>query len=631
MLEMLRRGLAKIMVFTLFSILIISFAIWGIGDVIRSGGQAPLAEVGPVHISAQEFTAALQYRRQVVSRQLGQPITPELSRTFGIDAAVLGDLINGAVLSNEARTLGVRLSDQAIADLIRADSAFQGADHKFSRSLFDERIRQAGFSEQRYFQERRNQEVREQLTDSVLVGIQPSDTLIGIIHRYREEMRSIAYVRLDPEKVAKPADPDEKTLRAFYEEQKRAFTVPERRSLVVMLVTPDNLRERAKVSDEDVRKSWESSRSAWDIPERRRVQQIEYKTKEEAEGEAKAIEDGKAFLLAALEANARAPLDLGLVARRELPENLAKVAFELPLNKLSEPLQVRGGYAIMRVTAIEPARERSFDEVKAEVRRSLEDTKLREITGQLHDEIEDKRGATDATEKLKAIANELKLPLIEAKDVDSRGHTPDGKPAITHPDAEKFIASAFEGDITTPRDVVSLTDGGEAWVEVTNVTPSATRPFDEVKADVEKLWRERELKAALGKQVQALVDRIKAGETLAVVAKELGAEEQTPPAFKRTEPPPGISPAGARQAFTIAKGGAGSAATPDDKTRIVFVVTDIKVADAPTKEQGDALKAELGRELQNDAWQTYISALRERQGVKINDAVYRRTVGLDSP
>ncbi len=631
MLEKLKRGAAKVMVVSLFSILVLSFAVWGIGDVIRTGGQGPIAEVGSAAISPQEFTTALQHRRQLLTRQFGQQITPEQSRAFGIDTAVLGELINGAAISNHAKSMGLRLSDQAVADLIRADPAFHGADQKFSRSLFDERIRQAGFTEQRYFAERRGQEVREQLTEALIAGVQPSDSLINIVHRYRDETRTISYVRLDPEKIAKPTDPDEKTLRAFYDEQKRAFTVPERRNIAVLLVTPEQLRERAKITDEEVRASWEQSRTNWDIPERRRVQQIQFKTKAEAEGEAKAIDEGKSFLLAALEANARAPLDLGLVARREMPEGLAKVAFELPLNKLSDPVEIRGGYVLLRVTAIEPAQTRTFDEVKQEVRQSLEDNKLRDIGNSLHDEIEDKRGAADAAEKLKAVATELKLPLIEAKGVDARGSGPDGKPAIAHAEAAKFIASAFEGDKLTPREVITLDAGGEAWVEVTEVTPSLTKPFEEVKAEAEKMWRERELRAALGKEAQTLVDRIKAGADIATIAKEIGATVETPAAFKRTQPPPGVSPAAARQAFTLAQGGAGSAATSDDKTRIVFVVTDIKPADAPTKEQAEALRNELGQELQNDALQTYVSALRDRQGVKVNETVYKRTVGLETP
>ena len=629
MLEMLRRGAAKILVFVMFSILILSFAVWGIGDIVRTGGQGSIAEVGSTSISPQEFTSALQHRRQLIARQVGQPLTPEQSRAYGIDTAVLGELVNGAAITNHANTLGLRLSDQAIADLIKTDPAFHGADQTFSRAIFDERIRQAGLTEQRYFAERRSSEVREQLTEALASGIQVPDSLLDILHRFREETRALSYVRLDPEKAAKPGEPDEKALKSFYDDQKRAFTIPERRKIAVLLLTPEQLKEKAKVSDDEVRAAWEQAQAAWDIPERRRVQQIQYKTKPEAEGEAKAIEGGKSFLMAALEANARAPLDLGMVSRRDLPENIAKVAFELPLNKLSEPISIRGGFTIIRVTEVEQARKRTFDEVKDDVRQSLQDSRLHELSSKLHEQIEDKRGATDAAEKLKAIANELKLPLIEAV-TDARGIGPDGKPALTHVDAERFVASAFDGDKTTPREVISLADGGEAWIDVVEITPAATKPFEEVRADVERMWRERELRASLTKEAQALVDRLKAGATIEGIAKDIGAEVQTTKPFKRNAAPEGFAVAAGRVAFTLAKGGAASAASADDKTRLVYVVTEIKPAEAPTKEQSDALKAELGQDLQRDAIQTYIAALRDRQGVKINEAVYKRAVGLDN-
>lgn len=633
MLESLRRGASKVLVFALLSVLVLSFAIWGIGDVIRSSSQAPIAEIGGKSISAAEFTAAVQNRRQMFARQMGQPLSPEQSRAFGVDAAVLSELVNGAAIGNHAKALGLRLSDATIAEMIRTDPAFQGPDQAFSRAAFDERIRQAGFSEQRYFAERRDNEVREQLTEAISEGVVISDTQLNLAHRFREETRTLSFVRLDPAKAAKPADPDEKTLKTVYDEQKRAFTDPERRKIAVLVVSAADLAERAKVSDAEVKTAWEQGRAAWDIPERRRIQQIFFKTKAEAQGEAKAIEGGKSFLMAALEANgSQGRIDQGLVARREIADtSFAKAAFELAVNKLSEPIAVRGGFLLIRVGEIQPARERAFEEVAAEVRQSLEEGKRRETAGKLHDDIEDRRGAAEGADKLKKIATDLKLKLLEADGIDAKGKLADGKPGIEHPDLEAILASAFEGDQTTPRDVIQLTGGGEAWVEVAAIIKETVRPFEAVKADVEKLWRDREARQALTKDAQALVQRIKAGESLETIAKGLDAKIETTEPFKRATPAKGIASGAARLAFTLPKGGAGSAATADESSRIVFVVGDIKTPDAPSKEAAEALKREIGVEIQRDALQTYVGELRIRQGVKVNEATYRRAVGLDQP
>ncbi len=631
MLESLRRGATKVLVFTLLAILVLSFAVWGIGDVIRQSNQAPVAEVGGKAIGAAEFTAAVQNRRQMFARQMGQPLSPEQSRAFGIDSAVLSELVNGAAIGNHARAMGLRLSDQAIAEQIRSDPAFQGPDQTFSRAAFDERIRQAGYTEQRYFTERRDNEVREQLTEALAEGVVISDTQLNLAHRFREETRSLSLLRLDPAKLPPSSEPDEKGLKAVYDEQKRAFTEPERRRIVVLMVSADDLRERAKVEDAEVKGSWEQTRASWDLPERRRIQQIFFTTKAEAQTQAKAIEGGKSFLMAALEANgAQGRLDQGLVARREISDQgFAKAAFELPLNTLSEPVPVKGGFLLIRVSEIQPGRARPFEEVAAEVRQGLEDGKRREVGSKLHDDIEDRRGATDGADKLKKIAADLKLKVIEADGIDAKGLKADGKPGIDHPDAERILASAFEGDESTPRDVVSLTGGGEAWIDVTGITKEAVRPFDSVKADVEKLWREREVRRALTAQGQALAARIKAGETLATIAKELGATIETTEPFKRAAPPKGLAAGAARLAFTLPKGGAGSAATADEHGRIVFVVAEITLPEPPTKEAAEALKREIAVEVQRDSLQTYVGALRQRQGVKINETSYKRALGLD--
>jgi len=631
MLEKLRRGATKILVFVLFGVLILSFAIWGIGDVIRSSNQGPVAEVGSTPISVQEFTSALQLRRQLLSRQFGQPISAEQSRAFGIDAAVLGELVNNAAISNFASHLGMRLSDQAIADMIRADPAFQGAGNTFSRQVFDERIRQAGFTEQSYFAERRSGEIRAQLSEALVAGISAPDTLADILYRFREEQRSVRYITLSAAKLPDPGEADEAALKSLYETQKSAFTEPERRKIGVLLLTPEALKARSQVTDDEVRKAWEDARESWNIPERRRIQQIEYKTKEEAEGEKKAIEAGKSFLIAALEANgAQGRLDQGLIARREISDaNFAKAAFELSLNAVSDPIQVRGGWMLLRVSEIEPGKVRTFDEIKDEVKKSLEEQKSHDLVGRLRDEIEDKIGATDAPEKLKAVADELHLTFLQADGVDAKGLKADGKPAFDHPDAERFVASGFEGDALTPREPITLANGGEAWIEVSDVKPAVTKPFDQVKPDVEKLWREREKRTALTKLGQELADRIKAGASLESVATERGLEVKTTAAFKRSGAPSGLSPAAARLTFTLPKGGAGTAAGTDDTTRAVLVVNEITPAPEPTKEQTEALRKELGQEMQRDTLQTFVLALRNREGVKLHENVYKRAVGLD--
>lgn len=627
MLDNFIRRASKFFISVLFTILIAAFAIWGIGPAIRVGGDAPLAKVGSQSISAEEFMTAVQNRRQAVAAQLGRPITAEQARAFGLDAQVLSELVNGAAVTVHAKDLGLHLSDATVAEAIRNDPLFQGPEKTFSRAVFNERMRQAGLSEGRYFVERREGTLRDEITQSLSDAVTAPEAMLDVLHRYREETRIVAYMVLDQSKADKPADPDDEKLKATYEQQKRRFVVPERRSFTALVLTRAEVDKRAEVTDAEVKAEYDRDPASWGVPERRRVQQIRLKSRDQATAVAKEIAAGKSMLLAALETGEPQPT-VELVARRDIGD--AKVAgaiFSLPIDKVSEPIEVRGNvFVLAKVTEIQPAVSRSFDEVKGEIRDNLAGTRQRDVAGKLHDQIEDLRGAGKT---LAEIGKELGLKVEEVKGADKTGKGADGNPVLKGPDAAKLVAAAFESQKGVPHDVVELSEGAEGWIDLGDVTPEAQRPFEEVKADVKALWLEGETKTALTALGNEIVEKIKAGATLEIEAKARGLKVETTRPVKRTDQAPPLTAAALRQAFTLAKGAAGAAEGVDAATRVVFAVADIKVPDAPTAEQRDRLRKDLTRQIQTDVLGTYVGALREKYGMTVNEQVYRRAVGLD--
>ena len=642
MLDSFRRGAAKIFASLLFTVLIFSFALWGIPNYTRDTRDQTIARVGDIRVSEDDFRRFFEQHLNVFSQQAGQRLSRENARlayklqqlrqgnfNADLDREILNLQISQAVLDQQAKDLGLKLSDAAVVEAVRADPLYQGPDKKFNRAVFEERIRQAGLSDVGYIRERKANELREQITESVVGGLTPPDTLIEIAHKFQEERRTVAYVALDPAKQPRIADPDEAKLKEFYEQSKRQFVAPETRKLSVLSLTRDDVKERAKIEDGEVKAAWEKSKESWNIPERRRIQQIAFRTKDAAAAVAKEIQGGKSFLMAALEENgSQGRLDQGLLARQGISDpKVAAAAFALPLNQLSEPIEGRGGVLLLRVTEIEPGRARGFDEVAKDVREELEQRKQRETATRLTEQIEDLRGAGKS---LPQVAAELKLKVLEGIEVDRNGRSADGKSPLERPDVQKIWAAAFEGPKEIPRDMIELGDGTEAWVEVLAITPEAQKPFEAVQTEVKSLWLDAEARKALGAAAQALVDRIKAGETFDAVARSIGAKIETPPAFTRNGSVPGMSGSAVRQAFTLPRGGVATSETADNKSRIVFVVTDIKVPDAPTKEEAERLRQGLASQFQADARTVYVSALRNRIGVTIDEKAYQRVVGTDA-
>jgi len=76
--------LGKAIMTAVVGFLVISFGIWGIGDIFRGYTRGALVTVGDSKMSADQFRQLFNARLQALSRQVRRPITPEQARAFGI-------------------------------------------------------------------------------------------------------------------------------------------------------------------------------------------------------------------------------------------------------------------------------------------------------------------------------------------------------------------------------------------------------------------------------------------------------------------------------------------------------------------------------------------------------------------
>ena len=71
--------LGKIVIAIMFGFLIISFAIWGVGDIFRGYGRNEVAKVGKTEIGLEQMRTAYQNEIQNLIRQQRRQISPEMA------------------------------------------------------------------------------------------------------------------------------------------------------------------------------------------------------------------------------------------------------------------------------------------------------------------------------------------------------------------------------------------------------------------------------------------------------------------------------------------------------------------------------------------------------------------------
>jgi len=619
----------KVIMAAVVGFLVLSFAIWGIGDVFRGFGRSTVAKIGRTEITIEQFRQIYNDRLQQFGRQLGRQLTMDQARALGIDRQVISQLVAEVALDEQARNMRLGVSDAEIARRIRADPTFQAPNGQFDRPRFEQLIRQAGFSEQRFVSEQRRDLLRRQLAGTILGGSIVPKAAVEAADRYQNEQRAIEYVLLDRPKAGEVAPPSPEELSKYFEERKIAFRAPEYRKIVVVALIPSEQARWLEISDEVLKRAYEDRRSRYITPERRNIQQIVFPNADEARTAAERITKGETFTTIATERGlSEKDIDLGTVPKSSIIDRaVGDAAFALKEGEVSAPVQGRFGTALVRVVKIEPERVRSFEEVAGELKQDVAAERAKAEITSLYDKIEDERSVGKT---LAEAAEQLKLES-RTVEVDRSGRDVSGAP-VTLPDPQRLLNTAFNTEPGVEIDPLQV-EGGYVWIDVAGITPARERTLDEVKDQVQARWREDEIANRLKTKATQILDKLKAGTPLAELATAEALKLETRTGIKRGDPSPPLSAGAIDAIFRAAKDGVGTAQAEQPVEQVVFHVTDIIV---PTTEAGsDAakqLQESLNRALADDVFGEYIAQLENQIGVTINQTALRQVVtGVNVP
>jgi peptidyl-prolyl cis-trans isomerase D len=615
--------LGKAVMAAVVGFLVISFAIWGIGDIFRGFGRSTVAKIGRTEITIEQFRTLYNDRLQQYSRQLGRPLSADQARAAGLDRLLIGQIFSEILLDERARQVGLALSDSDVAKLITNDPAFRGPNGQFDRFRFEQIIRNAGYTEARFVAEQRRQMLRRELAGTIASGLSAPKALVEALNRYQNEQRAIEYVLLDRALAGEIPSPPPEALAKYFEDRKILFRTPEYRKLVLVSLIPSEQARWIEISDADLKRAYEERRARYVTAERRHIMQIDFPNAEAASAAAERIAKGTSFAEIAKElGKSEKDIDLGTVPKSAMIDRpVADAAFALKEGEVSAPVQGRFGTVLVQVLKIVPEQVRPLEQVAGELKQELATARAKSEIFDVYNKIEDARAEGKSLEE--AAANlKLKARTVE---VDRSGRDPAGTP-VKLPDAQRLLAGAFTTDIGVERDPLQFQDG-YVWYEVTGLSPSRERSLDEVKDQVEARWRDQEIATRLDAKATAILEKLKAGETLPQAAAADRLKVETLSGLKRGEASGPLSAAGVDAVFRTAKDAAGKTEGAQPPDEVVFRVTDIVVPslDMASEDAKRALET-LNRGLSEDILAEYIAWLESDIGVTINQSALNQVV-----
>jgi peptidyl-prolyl cis-trans isomerase D len=609
-----------------FGVIIVSFAIWGIGDIFRGFGQGKLGTVGSTEISSEAYRFAYQSELQRLQQRMRRVVTNDEARQAGVDRQVLGRLVTEAALDQKARNLGLAMSDEQLAKSVQSDPTFKDpVTGGFDRARFDAVLRDNGFNERTFVREQKAIYLRQELGEALAGALETPQAMIAAVDRYRGQARSIDYVILTPTNAGEAAQPSEDELKKFYDERKAQFFAPQYRQIVTLAVTPASAARPDDVSDADAQKVYDTVKDTrFGAPEKRDIQQIVFPNEAEAQAASARIKGGASFDSVASERKLTPKdIELGSLTRAQMSDPaVADAAFALKTGEVSAPVAGKFGVALVRVTAITPAVVRPFAEVAGEIKAEIARDRAKKNVQVLQDKIEDQRASG------KSLGEAAKAAGLEARTIDAvdeRGLDRNGLPVTNLVAPADLLRAVFASDIGVDNETISTKDNGYVWFEVQKVDPQRQLSFDEVKDKVAAAWRADATDKRLADKAAELVKKLRDGGQLSKIAADEKLELKHNSNVRRTGAD-GFEPQAIVAVFNQPDHGAGAAGAPGGRMVFQILETATPEFNADTdanREMAKQLKAVIADDLLTE----YVQRLQKDFGVRISEAAVRAATG----
>lgn len=603
-----------------FLLLVASFALWGVADVVRNpGNDRAVATVGERKIELPELQDAYRRQLQQVTRVMGGRAEPSPAIRQGVAAQALDRLIAQAALAQETRRLGITVPDEALRQAVFDVPAFQGRTGAFDRNALEAVLRNNNLTEARFLDLMRADLAQRQLVEAARSGAVPPDVVTRRVFALQRETRVADLVELAFAAAPEPPEPDEAALRRHHENNPHAYSAPERRRVKAVILSPDTVARGIEVPEAELRAYYDGHRAEYVAPEKRSVQVVVAQDETAARTLAERWAAGAGWdeVQRLAEQAGASTVTLDDATRAELPSpELAEAVFTAAPGAVAGPIGSALGWQVLRVAAVTPGSERTFEAARDEVRaRVARDRAVDQVYANAN-KLEDALGAGSSLDELPA---DIGLAGVTGT-LDAQGNAPSGDPAPLpgSPALRKAVVdaafAAAQGE--APR----LIEGPEQSyfaVAVEEVSPAALKPFEQVADQVREDWerdaRRREQETAAAKLLAA----VKGGTSLQDAATVAGLRVERTPPIGRGEPPEGVARELVEPLFGLKRGEPTMVETPEGF--VVAVPVEVASPDPAADPAGLAqLRAALGRSMGEDVEVLLASAARARANPRVN-------------
>ncbi len=503
------------------------FAVWGVHGIVDfNANQDRGLKVNGQEANLEQIRSTYQQRLAEAARAYPDGMPDEVKKK--LQQALVDDFVSTTLIDQKVADLHYSASDAEVIASIKSYQGFQ-VGGEFNKDAYYALLKARGYSPEKFEAEQRMLLKSKALEGSLFISsfatLKEAQWLTGLIG----ETREVAYATLPAAKFMAAQKPDTAAIKAYYDAHSADYMTPDSVHLsYVELSVPDVAAEVA-VDEAGLKAYYESIKERFSESEKRHARHIFLsKGSDEAATQKKANEIAKLAAAANADFAALAKQysqdtdtaakggDLGTQEKAFLPAGVGDAVFKMAPGTISGVVKSPFGYHIVKLDEVVPGKQKSFEQVRAELEPEYRRTEAERRFGERQEKIE--QLAFESAGSLEPLAKALKLKIKEVPDFHK------GLEGNELAANAKVVTAVWSADVLGGANskAIEIAAGHVVVVRVSDHKVPTLEPLNVVQTRVEaSLKRQMAAKAATD-AANDIARRLLAGESWDSALKAVG-------------------------------------------------------------------------------------------------------------
>lgn len=461
--------------YVIIALIVIPFALFGVSEYFTGTSSVVIATVGEDEISKEVFLSEFNTQKRRLQQELGKQYTAEINQSVKLQT--INSMINRRLLGQLADKLAYATTQRELQVSIQTNDIFK-VNGKFSVDKYKQLLRLSGFSSVEYENSIAKELTQNQIKYNFLDSAFITPSALKRLQLLNDQERKFSYIALNIKDYSKEIKVDSKSIKEFYEAQKQVFFEPQKVKVYFVELSLKNVAKNIKVSNDELLNFYAEEQSRFTTEEERSAQHILVESEKLANEITVELKQGGDFAKLATKHSQDSGSkdkggDLGFFTKGVMmPEFEAKV-FSMKEGEVSIPIKTDFGYHIIKLTKIQAATVKSFEQVRAELTALYTERAAQNLAYKLTDEFSNLAYEESLEELATQMGLKLKTSMFFAQN-------------STNYDA-KFVAAAYsdavlnKGENSEP---IKMGKDKLAVLRINKKIAQRQKEFKEVEAEI---------------------------------------------------------------------------------------------------------------------------------------------------